>query len=63
MVGRKGKGGFVGFERYSGKIMDKRIIFDMVVIFVPLFYYLLKIDRIIIVILTILEGPLSSSSP
>ena len=53
MVGRKGKDGFDGFGRYSGKIMDKRIIFDVVVIFVPLFYYLLKIDRIIIVILTI----------
>ena len=63
MGGRKGKDGFDGFGRYSAKIMDKRIIFDVVVIFVPLFYYLLKIDRIIIVILTILEGPLSSSSP
>jgi hypothetical protein len=30
MVGRKGKGGFDGFGRYSGKIMDKRIIFDVV---------------------------------
>lgn len=63
MGGRKGKGGFDGFERYSGKIMDKRIIFDVVVIFVPMFYYFLIIDRIMFVFLTILEGPLSSSSP
>jgi hypothetical protein len=40
MGGRKGKGGFDGFGRYSAKIMDKRIIFDVIVIFVPLFLLL-----------------------
>jgi len=30
MEGKKGKDGFDGFGRYSAKIMDKRIIFDVV---------------------------------